>query len=174
LVFNNGVVGGPGISGRYGTATYNSSGSVYSGNRAFDTNGAGGTQTYGYEEESSSLANIVLSGNQFNGNKTAPALILSSSTAYSGPQWSVSVTYDPPNISALGLAQFDVTAPGARLGDLVQVSFSLDVQSLVFSGAVSGVNAIRVTVFNPTGSAVNLASGTLLVTYEKTKNAANV
>jgi hypothetical protein len=174
LVYNNGVIGGPGISGRYGTATYNSSGSVYSGNRAFDTGGAGGTQTYGYQEESSSLTYIVLSGNHFNGNKTAPALILSSSTAYSGPQWSVSETYDPPNIGALGFAQFDVTAPGARLGDLVQVSFSLDVQSLVFSGAVSGTNAIRVTVFNPTGSAVNLASGTLMVTYEKTKSAANV
>jgi hypothetical protein len=75
---NGQTSGSPGIVARYQDATYNASGTVFSGNRGYDTLGAGGTQTYGYEEQSASLTGIVLSeSNNFAGNKTADTLILS-------------------------------------------------------------------------------------------------
>jgi len=57
----------------------------------------------------------------------------------------------------------DVTVTGAALGDFALASFSLDVQDLVLSCAVTAANTVTVTLANNTGAAVNLASGTVAV-----------
>lgn len=77
---DNGIVSGSGIVARYQDSTYNGSNSTFSNNRSYDQLGASGTQLYGYIEQSASLSGIVLSGNNFTGNKTASTLILSATT----------------------------------------------------------------------------------------------
>lgn len=80
VCFNNGVISGHGIMMRYSDATYNGSYATVSGNRCWDTSGAGGTQLYGYCEESASLTGIELGSNSLVGNKTGEAYMLSSTT----------------------------------------------------------------------------------------------
>jgi hypothetical protein len=171
VIFNNGY---DGISSRYGSSTYNASGTVYSGNNAFDTSGAGGAQNYGYAEQSSNLNSITLSGNSFDDNSLKPANILASGTSYVGRKLQSSVTYNPPSISAGSSAITDVFLPGARLGDLVQVSFSLDTQGLIISGYVNANNNVKIVFFNPTGSAIDVGSGSLTASTEKTKDSDSV
>jgi hypothetical protein len=71
---------GSGIVARYADSTYNASGSIFADNHSYNTAGAGGPQLYGYAEQSSSLSNIQLVGNNFNTNATGPTNILSSTT----------------------------------------------------------------------------------------------
>ena len=170
VVWNNGVVGGSGITARYGDAAYNSSESVYVGNRCFDTLGAGGTQTDGYTEESTSLANIMIESNLFKGNKTAPQNILSTTTSFVGPSVSATATYDPPSLNDGIKVTTDVTCPGARLGDLVSVSFSVDLQGIILHAWVNASNNVKVRFQNATGGTLDLASGTLVVQCMKHRN----
>lgn len=61
-----------------------------------------------------------------------------------------------------------VTVAGTALGDIVTgVSFSLDLQGLSVSGAVSAADTVSVLFFNGTAVAIDLASGTLRVRVEK-------
>lgn len=78
-----------------------------------------------------------------------------------------STTYDPPSIASLGTTTTTVTVTGVSLGDKVKVAFSLDTQGIMFNGYVSSSNTVTVVLFNPTAGAINLASGTLSVTVEK-------
>lgn len=80
ICFNNGVLSGHGIMMRYSDATYNGSYSTVTGNRCWDTSGAGGTQLYGYYEESTSLTGIDLGPNSLAGNKTGEAYLQSTTT----------------------------------------------------------------------------------------------
>lgn len=75
-----------------------------------------------------------------------------------------SVTYDPPSIAAGATVATTVTVTGAALGDLVEASFSLSLGGLImYPPSVTSTNTITVTLFNPTGAAIDLASGTLSV-----------
>jgi len=174
IVFSNGVTGGSGVTARYGDATYNSSRSVYSGNRCFDTAGAGGTQLYGYTEESSSLVDIEVHGNQLKGNKTGPQNILSSTTSFKGIAVSGSATYDPASLGTGTGATTDVFCSGARVGDLVTVSFTVALQGIQLWGWVNAANNVKVRFWNDTGGTLNLASGTLVVKCEKHKLSADI
>ena len=170
VVYNNGLSGGgSGISARYGTASYNATGCVFSGNRCFDTSGAGGTQDYGYEEQSALLADIVVSGNSFQQNKTGQIRILSSSTSYSGNSTTYTTTFNPPSLVANELYFSAYTVAGSRIGDLVNVSFSLNTLGVLFYGYVTVDNTVEVAVknLNPT-TTVDLGSGTLTIRCEKT------
>jgi hypothetical protein len=76
----------------------------------------------------------------------------------------VTTTWDPPNVVAGASTTTTVTVTGATLGDFVAVSFSLSLSGLVLTAYVSAVNTVTVVLSNPTGSPVDLSSGTLAVT----------
>lgn len=73
-----------------------------------------------------------------------------------------SATYNPPNLTPAATTTTTVTVSKAALGDaVVFVSFSLDLQGLIVTAYVSAADTVTVVLFNPTGGAINLASGTL-------------
>ena len=70
-------------------------------------------------------------------------------------------TYDAPSIAAAGTTTTNVTVTGAALGDVVNASFNISMGGLMMSAEVSAANTVRVTLFNPTASAIDLASATV-------------
>ncbi len=84
-------------------------------------------------------------------------------------QAKVTATWDPGAVAAGGKVSTTITVAGAALGDFVLRSFSLDVQGLTFTADVSAANTVTVTLANLTGSAVDLASGTLAVVVLKAR-----
>jgi hypothetical protein len=76
-------------------------------------------------------------------------------------------TFDPPSIAAAGTTTTTVTVTGAALGDFADASFSLSLAGLVVTAYVSAANTVTVVFFNPTGGAVDLASGTLRARVRK-------
>lgn len=74
-----------------------------------------------------------------------------------------SATWNPGSIADGDMESVDVTCTGATLGYRCTASFSLDVQDLVISSAVTAADTVTVTLANNTGGAVNLASGTVKV-----------
>lgn len=74
-----------------------------------------------------------------------------------------SVTWNPGNITDGNNEAKEVTATGASLGDLVVVSFSLDVEDLQLDGHVTAADTVTCVLSSSQSSAVNLASGTLRV-----------
>ena len=78
-------------------------------------------------------------------------------------QAKATATWNPGSIAVGGMEATDVTVTGAALGDFAVASFSLDVQDLTLSAAVTATNTVTVVLANNTTAAVNLASGTLAV-----------
>lgn len=72
-----------------------------------------------------------------------------------------SVAYDPPSIANGAQVQTTVTVTGAAVGNVAMAAFSLDLQGMTISAAVSAANTVTVTLRNNTGGAVDLAGGTL-------------
>ena len=72
-----------------------------------------------------------------------------------------SATWDPGSIANGSFEAKDITVTGAALGDYAIASFSLDVTDLQMSANVTAANTVTVVLTNNTGSAVNLASGTV-------------
>lgn len=71
-------------------------------------------------------------------------------------------TFDPPSISAGGTTSTEVPVPGALLGSPAFAGLTtLTNQSLLVSAQVSTNGVVTVLFFNPTGSPVDLGSGTL-------------
>jgi len=69
-------------------------------------------------------------------------------------------TFDPPSIaSGAGAVSSDITVTGAALGDIVLVTAPYDLQGIMAFGYVSAANKVKISLFNPTSSTVNLASG---------------
>ncbi len=81
-------------------------------------------------------------------------------TRWSGPIEG-SAVYDPGNLVDGAGVTTTVTVTGAVLGDLVNVSFSLDLQGISLTAYVSAANTVSVRFQNETGGALDLASGTL-------------
>lgn len=78
-----------------------------------------------------------------------------------------SATYDPGNLVDGDGATTTVTATGAALGDIAQVSFSLDLQGISLTAYVSAADTVAVRFQNETGGAIDLASGTIRVRVSK-------
>jgi hypothetical protein len=76
-------------------------------------------------------------------------------------------TYDPPSIAAGSSATTTVTVNGAAVGDMAVAAFSGNVHPIVLSAYVSAANTVTVVLSNPSGSAVDLASGTLFAKVTK-------
>ncbi|KGM35703.1 hypothetical protein [Inquilinus limosus] len=70
-------------------------------------------------------------------------------------------TFDWPSINAGASSTTTLTVTGAAIGDHVQCSMNIDIQGLILTGYVSTAATVTAVLFNPTGAAVDLASGTL-------------
>jgi hypothetical protein len=74
--------------------------------------------------------------------------------------WEASEAYNPPSVAAGAVAPAgSVTVPGTVMGDLVEASFSLDLQNLRLSAWVSAANTVKYQLFNPTTGAIALPAG---------------
>lgn len=69
--------------------------------------------------------------------------------------------FDPGAIADGDSLDTDQTLTGVALGDIVLPSFSLDLQGLSLTAAVTAANTITFTFTNCTGGSVNLGSGAL-------------
>jgi len=79
-------------------------------------------------------------------------------------------TWAPASIAAGEYESEDVTVPGAAVDDFVLVKLStILTDDMMLTGHVSAADTVRVVLFNPTGSAVALASGTLGVLVFKSR-----
>lgn len=72
-----------------------------------------------------------------------------------------SATYDPPNLADGTAANTTVTVSGAALGDFALASFSLSLQGIAISAAVTAADTVTVVLSNQTGGALDISSGTL-------------
>ena len=79
-------------------------------------------------------------------------------------------TFDAGSIAAGSYEAEEVTVPGAAIGDFVLVSLSsIGTEDLMISGHVSAADTVKCILFNPTGSTVDLGSGTLSVLVFKSR-----
>lgn len=76
-----------------------------------------------------------------------------------------SKTHDWPSIAAGASTTTTVTVTGASVGDGKTYSADMSVgwSGLIASAAATSANTVTVTAYNPTGAAIDLASGTLTV-----------
>lgn len=84
------------------------------------------------------------------------------------PAWfDGSKSYNPGSLADGAGETTTVTVSGAALGDYVQVSFNLDLQSVALMAWVSATDTVSARFQNETGGVVDLASGTLRVRVTK-------
>ncbi len=75
---------------------------------------------------------------------------------------SATTSWNPGSIADGAMESTTVMVTGANLGDVVSVGFTpATAAGWVISGQVSGVDTVRVTLFNKTGGALDLPNGTL-------------
>jgi len=98
-------------------------------------------------------------------NSTTGILNFKDAAGVSKPLYGVSgiASYDPPSIAAGGTASTTVTVTGAIVTDTVVASFTLPLGGLLMFAEVTAANTATVRLFNPTGSAIDIASGSLTV-----------
>ena len=79
------------------------------------------------------------------------------------PSFFGSKTYDPPSLAAGSwtTALTTISVPNAAIGDKVHIAFSLDTQGIQLFGRVTSSGTVTVDAWNPTGGAIDLASGTI-------------
>jgi len=71
-------------------------------------------------------------------------------------------TWDPSSVADGNFTSTTITVTGASLGDTVTVGFTTAVPAgAILSGSVTAAGTVTVTLFNKTGSALDLGSGTL-------------
>lgn len=75
----------------------------------------------------------------------------------------VTSTVNPASMLDGNEEAFEVTVPGAKLGDFAFVSFSIDVSDLELSAQVTAADTVTVSLSNNTGGTIDLGSGTLRV-----------
>ncbi len=93
----------------------------------------------------------IVTGIQIGGGGTRISKHLSSTT-----------TWDPASTLDAAMTSTTLTVTGAAIGDTVAVGFSVAVPAgALLVGAVTATNTVTVTLFNKTGSTLDLASGTL-------------
>lgn len=79
-----------------------------------------------------------------------------------------SATYDPPSLAAGALDTTQtMTVTGAALGDIVDVSFSVALGGARLEAWVSAANTVSYRFSNPTGSPIDLGSGTVKARIRK-------
>jgi hypothetical protein len=85
-------------------------------------------------------------------------------------QVSWSETWNPASIAAVGYESEDLTVPGASVGDFCMASLStILTNDMMLTAHVSAADTVKVILFNPTGGAINVDSGTLAVLVFKSR-----
>ena len=88
--------------------------------------------------------------------------------AFGHTQLSASTTWDPPSIAAGSSTATSVAVTGALVTDIVEATFStISTNNIVISAHVQSTGSVRVVLSNPTGGAIDLASGTLVVNVRR-------
>jgi len=74
---------------------------------------------------------------------------------------STTVTFDPPSLTTGAFAvSSGITVTGAALGDAVELYPPYDTQGIMFQGAVSAADTIKISLTSCAAGTVDLASGT--------------
>lgn len=135
------------------------------GARIGDSDGLAGNGTYGVYIQAGTGANIVVTDNDMRGNTTGP---LFDGATGAGKRIHNnlgflfgSATYDPANIVDGAGVTTTVTVTGAVKGDIVEASFTEDLQGITLTAWVSAADTVSVRFQNESGGALDLASGTL-------------
>lgn len=133
---------------------------------AFIINGASTTATLGVNTFSPAY-NTDLVETSFANRATKAVLVLNSATllrmkVLNTLNYINRVTYNPPSIASGSGVTTTVAVAGAAVGDAVLVSFSQPLLGLHLWGWVSGDGTVSVRFHNQTGSAVDVAEGTLV------------
>jgi len=82
--------------------------------------------------------------------------------------WQGTATYDPASLAAGAVGTIQTLAvPGALLGDLVEASFSLDLQGVGINAWVSAADTVKYQFRNPTAAPIDLGSGTVKCRVKK-------
>jgi len=83
-----------------------------------------------------------------------------------------SATFDPGSIGASGIETTTLTVTGsvATTDVVTRVQFGRALQGIVLTAWVSATDTVTVQFYNPTGGAIDLASGTLSVVVERFTN----
>jgi len=76
-------------------------------------------------------------------------------------------TYDPPSIAAAAGVTTTTTLANANLGDACNVHAPYDLQGVIATASVSSAGNVRLSLLNPTGAAIDLASGTWAISLKK-------
>lgn len=150
-----------------GVGAYGLSGVTVSGNRM---RGSGSRIIEVAEMTASNSANHIFQANDHNASSISAFLTargLAHFTVFDDPKLSYTATYDPGSIASAASVTTTVAVSGAALGDFVSASFSLSLQGLTLTAHVSNASTVTVVLFNPTGGAIDLASGTLRVRVRK-------
>lgn len=78
--------------------------------------------------------------------------------AGAGPLNGIKSAFDMPSCASGGRQSTTLTVTGAKIGDFVEVSCSIDLAGLVLSGYVNANDTVTIQVTNNTGGAVDLAA----------------
>ena len=77
---------------------------------------------------------------------------------------STSITFDPPSLATVtGAVSSPITVTGAKVGDMVELFPPYDMQGIMAYGYVSAADTIKISLYNPTGGTIDLASGSWTV-----------
>ncbi len=110
-------------------------------------------------DTSSASAGVVL-GNVVE-NAISTHLATSRGYSHDGFKQFVGVTFDPGSVLAGATAtSSDFTVSGAVLGDIVDFASSVSLQGMMVTAYVASNGNVRVNLFNPTGSTIDLTSST--------------
>lgn len=82
-----------------------------------------------------------------------------------------STSWDPASVSAGGTLTANLTITGAQVGDPVTADFSLSLNGLILNARVNAANNVLLQLFNPTGSAIDLANGTVQAVVQRLHDA---
>lgn len=156
-----------------GNATYNGSYSLISNNRAFDQNGASGTQGYGIGADyslASPLVGLKFVDNDCFGNRLASYIKENATVTYfRGRRIEGRSAVNPASVPSAGAADYAVTVPGLDTGNwLLSANFiGLTTEAMMLTTRYSAANTAIVRLFNFTASAYDLPSGSFLVQAEE-------
>lgn len=77
-------------------------------------------------------------------------------------------TFDPPNLGPGAVSTTTLAVFNALVGEPVQVYFTVPLQGVIFNAWVSSPGVVTIQAFNPTGAAIDLASGSVGVIVSRT------
>lgn len=172
---NNGrLADGDGFVARYGDSTYNASHTLWIGNRAYDSAGAGGHQSVGYHDQSDHLEYIVQIGNDWNGNKDGHSTTLGIYGQDNAPRLSRVIE----DVSFGAISDGDDAQQGglfsiAQFGDRVEVAISEDTKGCELRAWVESSNSVRVRILNDTGSTQTIGTVDVYLTVIKKRDTGN-